>query len=375
MTFRLTLATCLLAVSPALAQRAPQSAPPPKTAPAGNAAAPAAPIDDFDKEVDALFVEGGLTADQAAARAAKVSPNVIRSAAEVDVAIAQRQTAELARVPQIGGTASYTRLSKIDPLMFGPDFPPLTFPSNSYLFEGSIGVPLSEYIWRFPKLIDAAKLGESAARANHRTSEVNASHEARLAYFEWLRSRLQVLIAERQLEQVRTTLKQVRALAEVQRLSKADLMRVEAEEADPGSMLSFYRSLLAFRRGHRVWGTGTSRLLPTDDRAIVAFVRENEEASYLVAVNLASEPRRGTAQSTVLAALAGLVPAAVKLAVPWLVTAAVVQIALGVGMRVAGRASAFAPAAAAVPAALVMMTASLVATLAVAMAALMRGAL
>ncbi len=247
MTFRLTLATCLLAVSPALAQRAPQSAPPPKTAPAGNAAAPAAPIDDFDKEVDALFVEGGLTADQAAARAAKVSPNVIRSAAEVDVAIAQRQTAELARVPQIGGTASYTRLSKIDPLMFGPDFPPLTFPSNSYLFEGSIGVPLSEYIWRFPKLIDAAKLGESAARANHRTSEVNASHEARLAYFEWLRSRLQVLIAERQLEQVRTTLKQVRALAEVQRLSKADLMRVEAEEAGAEQTLNSLKNLFALR--------------------------------------------------------------------------------------------------------------------------------
>ena len=74
---------------------------------------------------------------------------------------------------------------------------------------------------------------------------------------------------------------------------------VEAEDADPGSMLSFYRSLLAFRRGHRVWGTGTSRLLPIDDRAIVAFVRENEEERYLVAVNLASEPRRGTAPSTV----------------------------------------------------------------------------
>ena len=81
------------------------------------------------------------------------------------------------------------------------------------------------------------------------------------------------------------------------------------------------------------------------------------------------------ARPTVLAALGHLVPSAVRLAVPWLVTAAVVQIALGVGMRVAGRASAFAPSAAAVPAALVMMTASLVATLAVAMAALMRGAL
>ncbi len=73
---------------------------------------------------------------------------------------------------------------------------------------------------------------------------------------------------------------------------------VEAEDADPGSMLSFYRSLLSFRRGHRVWGTGTSRLLPVDDRAIVAFVRENEEERYLVAVNLAAEPRHGRATAS-----------------------------------------------------------------------------
>ena len=43
----------------------------------------------FEKEVDALFVQGGLTADQAAARAAKVSPAVKRNAAEVEAAIAQ----------------------------------------------------------------------------------------------------------------------------------------------------------------------------------------------------------------------------------------------------------------------------------------------
>ena len=70
---------------------------------------------------------------------------------------------------------------------------------------------------------------------------------------------------------------------------------VEAEDADPESMLSFYRSLLAFRRGHPVWATGTSRLLELDDPGLLAFVRENDEESYLVAVNLASEPREGSA--------------------------------------------------------------------------------
>jgi flagellar biosynthesis protein FliR len=74
----------------------------------------------------------------------------------------------------------------------------------------------------------------------------------------------------------------------------------------------------------------------------------------------------------VVGALAALVPAAVRLAVPWLVTVAVVQVAIGAGVRVAGRAGAHAPAAAAVPAALAMMTAALVSTFAIAVAALIR---
>lgn len=74
----------------------------------------------------------------------------------------------------------------------------------------------------------------------------------------------------------------------------------------------------------------------------------------------------------VLAALGALVPAAVRLAIPWLVTAAVVAIAAGVGARVAGAASVHAPAGAAVPAALVMITATLVGTLAAGIAALAR---
>lgn len=86
-------------------------------------------------------------------------------------------------------------------------------------------------------------------------------------------------------------------------------------------------------------------------------------------------PAIATVQPRILAALGGLVPQAVALAIPWLVTAAVVELAIGAGVRVAGRAGTHAPVAAAVPAALVMITAALVATLAVAIAALIRGAL
>jgi flagellar biosynthesis protein FliR len=80
----------------------------------------------------------------------------------------------------------------------------------------------------------------------------------------------------------------------------------------------------------------------------------------------------GDVRPSLVGALAGLLPAAIRLAAPWLITAAIVELAIGAGVRVAGRAGCAVPAAAAVPAAFVMITASLVATLAITIAALLR---
>ncbi len=68
---------------------------------------------------------------------------------------------------------------------------------------------------------------------------------------------------------------------------------VEAEDADPESMLTYYRQLLAFRRGHAVWGTGDMRLVEFDVRQIAAFTREDDIEGYLVTVNMSDEPQEG----------------------------------------------------------------------------------
>jgi outer membrane protein len=204
----------------------------------------------FERDLDALFTPGGLTATQAASRASHASPTVQRRAAEVAAAIATAEQTELQRVPVVKGLASYTRLSHIDSVSFmispGVNFA-ISFFDDSEDFQASTVIPLSDYVFRFPTLVRGARLGAETAKLSQKSSEVGAGQDARLAYYEWVRARLQVLIAQRQLVQVQTTLTQVRALAEVQRLSRADLLRVESQEAQAEQVLDQLANLSILR--------------------------------------------------------------------------------------------------------------------------------
>jgi outer membrane protein TolC len=231
-----------VAATPVFAQPGPK--------PASKQPAPAAiPADDlaaFDHDLDLLFVTGGLTSEQAASRAGGASPTVRRRSAEIEAAVAQAEAVELARVPQVSAKLSYTRLSYVQPFM-APGLG--AFPSfqNAYLAETQLVVPLSDYVLRYPKLIETARLGAEVARLGKRSSEVTAGQDARQIYYEWVRAKLQVLVAKRQLVQVQKTLDQVRALAEVQRLSWADLLRVESQEAEAEQVLDQLENLSQLR--------------------------------------------------------------------------------------------------------------------------------
>jgi outer membrane protein TolC len=235
MTFRFVLGLTLLVSAPALAQ-----------------SAPGAVVDDvaaFDRDLDALFVRGGLTSEQAALRAPPVSPAVRRRIAEYDAAVALAFEAEILTVPTLRASATYERLSFIAPVVFPVGTMSFTIPflQNSYDLQASAVVPLSDYIVRYPKLISAAHLGEDAARSNRRDAEVSSSQDARLAYYEWVRSQLQVIVAKRQLAQVKATLAQEKALLDVQRVSKADYLRIESQSADAERTLDQLRNLEELR--------------------------------------------------------------------------------------------------------------------------------
>ena len=78
----------------------------------------------------------------------------------------------------------------------------------------------------------------------------------------------------------------------------ADQTNVQTEDADPSSMLTFYRQLLTFRRGHAVWGTGDMTLVPLDNTALLALVRQNAQEAYLVVESLSEDPQQASGQLT-----------------------------------------------------------------------------
>ena len=242
MKVRLSLVTGALAAlaTPALAQPAPPPVPPP---------AQVDTVAELEKDLDALFVAGGLTSDQAASRAGAASPTVQRRVAEVDEQLQISTQAYLTGVPQIGGTLSYTRNSYVAPYsiaFMGFNFN-VPFLQNYWLAEAKINIPLSDYFYRYPKLVTAARTGLDAAKIERTSALADAGQDARSAYYEWVRAKLQVLVAQRQVADVQATLGQVRAQAEVQRLSRADLLRVESQEAQAEQTLAQLQNVSVLR--------------------------------------------------------------------------------------------------------------------------------
>jgi glycosidase len=59
-----------------------------------------------------------------------------------------------------------------------------------------------------------------------------------------------------------------------------------AERGDPASDYAFFRELLALRRGREAFGSGTLRVLPTDDPSILLWVRESPDETYVLALGM-----------------------------------------------------------------------------------------
>jgi alpha-glucosidase len=77
---------------------------------------------------------------------------------------------------------------------------------------------------------------------------------------------------------------------------------VDLEDANLDSMLTYFRRLLAFRRGHSVWGSGALTIDASDNAQVVTFTRRDATESYFVAVNLTDADQTVTLTNAVASA-------------------------------------------------------------------------
>ena len=215
-----------------------------------------------------VVVPGGLTADAAAQRAVTSAPSVDTRLAEIDLSKAS-QSSTLARyVPQLTLTASVTRNNRIDfdfgggGLAVGALNPgqlsvgacsdgsgnncvvdamgspvgavasePFDIPRNNYSLQAQLNVPISDYLLQLPSARRASAADLSAANHRLENERGKVGHDARLAYYEWLRARAQVAIADESLVSVRARLADARVNLAGGTVAPADVLQIESLEA------------------------------------------------------------------------------------------------------------------------------------------------
>jgi outer membrane protein TolC len=230
--------------------------------------APAAPAY-ADPVAEALEVqEKGLTADEVARRASANSPALNAQEAKLRSAQASLQETNFAFVPQVKGTAGYTRLSPTSSdfggaivaaptpggVFAGPCTDPMVPPGvsclydqegnpvgaaefgfdnplNQFSLQASLGVPFSDYLLSLTPARKSSLAQVKAAQYANEAERLQVESDARQAYYRWLGSIASVAVAQQSLEHTQARLVDAQNAFEAGAASKADVMRLEAAAA------------------------------------------------------------------------------------------------------------------------------------------------
>jgi outer membrane protein TolC len=270
------LALPALLASPAFAQPLPP-APPPPVAPAAPRPdqPPAMPPAGVDPLAIALAPQaGGLTVEEVGKAASTTKHSVRSKRADLEAAAAKVDQAMVGYFPRLTLTASYTRLSplptvgstsggvalpfannagplKVTPCatgmgncvtdatgapvqaapvssLFSGLFP---FLPNSTSFVASLSVPISDYVLRVSQGYASAKHAEKGARLNLEAETLQAAADAKIAYYNWVRARGQVVVTKEAVAQARVHVEDANKTFAVGLISRADVLRLEAQVA------------------------------------------------------------------------------------------------------------------------------------------------
>ncbi len=183
----------------------------------------------------------GLTADQVGQRAMDTSFAAKQSLETMRAAEARLRAAWAAFLPRLSGIAKYTRLSEISvpdttiPTPAGPftlpgsEFVPPIW--DQFLVQGTLTVPISDYLVRINETYTAATRSTDAARFDLGAARATALSNAKVAYYTWLQARGGVIVAVETLNDQRIHLNDSRNQFTVGNASKADVLRAETAVA------------------------------------------------------------------------------------------------------------------------------------------------
>jgi outer membrane protein TolC len=182
-------------------------------------------------------VPGGLRLSDVVRRSARSSTAARATDAERRAAEARVDQAIAAFVPTVIAGASYTRMSEVEnDLDIGIPLPPgseLSFPVivNSYQLTASVEVPLSDYLVRLTQSYAAASLEAEAKSYETRARSLEAGLNGKAAYFDWIRAKGRVAVAELSVSQSERHLEDARATLVAGLISEVDVLRLEAQVA------------------------------------------------------------------------------------------------------------------------------------------------
>jgi outer membrane protein TolC len=265
------------------APRPPLPAPPaPVALPPGASPTVALPPAPPDLLAQALAPQpGGLTPEEAGKVASKTKHSVRAKQAELQAAAAKVDQALVAYFPRLTVTAAYTRLSKVTAAPLGDDGGGIVFasqkgqlqfsnptcastpcvlksdgtpiadkdgnqiplqvfsgdlklpdpPLNSISFVASLAVPVSDYVLRVSQGYASASHAEKGKRLELEAETLQVASDAKITYFNWVRTRGQVVVAKGAVEQSRAHVNDANKAFAVGTVSRADVLRFEAQVA------------------------------------------------------------------------------------------------------------------------------------------------
>jgi len=251
----------------------------------------------------------GLKADEVAVRATTTSFEVRGRKEALAGASAARDQAELDFLPRLTTSARYTRLSAIDQPTVGnittaptvgpgPVPPgtalvnvPLAFPLvlDQMAAQAQLSVPVSDYLLRLTQKHRGATEAVEAARWDAEATRLVVATNARIAYYEWVRAKLSVTVAEKALATAEAHVVDAKGTAAAGTATPADVLRAESQSAESERLLVRARSAAADAEDRL-------RTLMHDDAVDLRAVGEDVRAD-LPAVDVAGGQERLLAEA------------------------------------------------------------------------------